>query len=385
MTQADAWNMELVGHTDLGGRGDCMGVQVVDGIAYVGHMGTDGASTSVVDVSDPAHPQLVRQLEPPAGTRSHKVQVVEDLLVVNCERNPWGGPDGGRATSWTGGLRIYDISDRTDPQELGFLAVPGKGVHRMTFPDMPYAYMSASDDGFTDQFFFVADLSDPANPVEAGRWWLPGMHVGGGEQPDWPDDVLPKHHHPQIRGNRAYMGWWDAGLVILDISNIEKPELVSNVHFGRDVSANTHTAMPLPGRDLLVVTDEALAEHCQEVPKRARVVDISDETQPTVLATFPVPPGDFCERGGRFGPHNVHEMRKGSFQSSTIVHMTYFNAGIRVFDVEDPRQPREVAHYVPPPHGSAPVIQLNDLFVDSDETIYVTDRRGGGLYILRRT
>ena len=75
-------------------------------------------------------------------------------------------------------------------------------------------------------------------------------------------------------------------------------------------------------------------------------------------------------------------MRPGSFRSDHIVHATYFNAGLRVYDVSDAAAPREIASFVPPPHGGASTVQLNDLTVTADGRIYVTDRVAGGLYIL---
>ncbi|HYW88008.1 MAG TPA: hypothetical protein VFB50_09580, partial [Chloroflexota bacterium] len=95
--------------------------------------------------------------------------------------------------------------------------------------------------------------------------------------------------------------------------------------------------------------------------------------------------GDFCSRGGRFGPHNVHEMRPGSLIDPNTMYLTYFNAGLRVVDISDATQPREVAYFVPeaPPGRSS--IQFNDVLVGSDGLVYVTDRYRGGLYILERT
>jgi sugar lactone lactonase YvrE len=61
--------------------------------------------------------------------------------------------------------------------------------------------------------------------------------------------------------------------------------------------------------------------------------------------------------------------------------VTWFNAGIRVFDVSDPVVPREVGYHVPTAPAGQPAIQLNDLIVDADGLIYVTDRVNGGLYI----
>ena len=390
MSQSDSLNMRLVGQTDLNGHGDCMHVNVKDGFAYVGHMGESRVGTSVVDVSDPRRPKVVAQLETPVGTHSHKVQVVGDVLLVNYERSMFE-PD---APNWQGGLKVFDISTPSQPREIAFLDMPGKGVHRMTYWEPPFAYMSGSDEGFIDQFLVIVDLSDPARPCEVGRWWFPGQNTAGGETPTWTPTQAHGAgggakryalHHPLIRGDRAYCGWWDAGLVILDIADKRQPKLVSHLEFGADVSTATHTALPLPGRDVLVVTDEQLANDCKGMQTRVRVVDIANELHPRVVSEFPVPEGDFCSRGGRFGPHNLHEMRPGSLSDPNTVYVTWFNAGLRVVDVSDPQQPKEVAYFVPdaPPGRSS--IQFNDVLVGADGLVYVTDRFKGGLYIVERT
>ena len=98
-----------------------------------------------------------------------------------------------------------------------------------------------------------------------------------------------------------------------------------------------------------------------------------------------MPEGDFCSRGGRFGPHNLHEMRPGSLVDSNTIYVTWFNAGLRVVDISDATRPREIAYFVPeaPPGRSS--IQFNDVLVAADGLVYVTDRFTGGLYILERT
>jgi hypothetical protein len=387
--RAEARNLQLVGHTDLNGHGDCMHVNVQNGYAYVAHMGESRVGTSIVDVSDPRAPKVVAQLQTPPGTHSHKVQVVGDVLLVNYERSMLEQP-----TEWQGGLKVFDISTPSAPRELAFLQMPGKGVHRMTYWEAPLAYMSGSDAGYIDQFLVIVDLSQPDKPREVGRWWYPGQHTAGGETPSWtpseghggqPGARRYALHHPLIRGNRAYCGWWDAGLIILDISDKARPSLVSHLEFGADVSTATHTALPVPGRDVLVVTDEQLATDCKGMQTRVRVVDIANERQPRVISEFPVPEGDFCSRGGRFGPHNVHEMRPGSLMDSNTIYVTWFNAGLRMVDIQDPANPREVGYFVPeaPPGRSS--IQFNDVIVNADGLVYVTDRFTGGLYILERT
>jgi hypothetical protein len=387
-SQASALNMRLVGQTDLNGHGDCMHINVKDGFAFVGHMGESRVGTSVVDVSDPRTPRVVAQLETPVGTHSHKVQVVDDVLLVNYERSMFEP----NAPSWQGGLKVFDISTPASPREIAFLRMAGKGVHRMTYWQPPFAYMSGSDEGFLDQFLVIVDLSDPVRPCEVGRWWFPGQRDG--ETRSW--TPTEGHggvagakrialHHPLIRGDRAYCGWWDAGLIILDIADKRAPSFVSQLDFGAETSTATHTALPLPGREILVVSDEQLAQDCKGMQTRVRVVDISDEGHPRVLSELPAPEGDFCTRGGRFGPHNLHEMRPGTLSDPNSVYVTWFNAGVRVFDVRDARSPREVAHFVPEAPPDRFSIQFNDILVTADGLVYVTDRFTGGLYILERT
>ena len=64
---------------------------------------------------------------------------------------------------------------------------------------------------------------------------------------------------------------------------------------------------------------------------------------------------------------------------------SFFNAGVRAYDVRNPFQPCEVAAFVPPPPpGSrAGAIQINDVYVASYGVVYAVDRGGGGLYLLQ--
>ncbi len=50
---ASSERMTLLGHHALAGAGDCMHVNVVDGYAYIGIMGTSPFGTSIVDVPQP--------------------------------------------------------------------------------------------------------------------------------------------------------------------------------------------------------------------------------------------------------------------------------------------------------------------------------------------
>ena len=372
--EAESSRMRLVGHNDMGGRGDCMHVNVVGVHAFVGHMGQTRLGTSILDVSDPSQPRVVAQIQAPDGIHTHKVQVVDDVMLVNHERY-------GSSTTGQGGLAAYDVSRPDDPRQIGFLPMPGKGVHRMTWWGGQYAWTTGSDEGYVDQFLIVVDVSDPSRLVEAGRWWYPGTHQAAGETFARPPDRTHRLHHALVDGDRAYLGHRDVGLVILDISDPTSPTFVSELGFGLE-SRRSHTALRLPGRDVVVVTDEATTDGCTDPHRRVRIVDIADEKQPQLLATLPIPEGNFCDRGGRFGPHNLHEHRPGSLQSSNRIYLTYFNAGVRVYDVTNASSPRELGYYIPPAPAGRSSIQMNDLTVTSDGLIWATDRHAGGLYVL---
>ena len=92
---ASAAGLRLIGHSDLGGHGDGMQVIRHGDAVYVGHTGTTGAGTSVLDAADPARPVLVTQWPSPPRSHTHKVQVAGGLLLVNHEKFPYRAPDTG--------------------------------------------------------------------------------------------------------------------------------------------------------------------------------------------------------------------------------------------------------------------------------------------------
>lgn len=376
MHPADIDGFRLVGHSDLNGHGDGMQVMPLGDTLYVAHFGPSGKGTSILDISDPSRPTVVEQWEAPPGSHTHKVQVADGLLLVNHELFRSEGPA-------PVGMAIYDLADPRRPQQVGFFDTGGRGVHRIVYEGGPHAYISATPPGYTGRIWLIVDVSDPTRPTEVGRWWWPGMAADEGEIPDWPEDEERLVHHAMVHGDRAYLGFWDSGMVIIDISDPTRPRTVSRLNWQE--GGHTHTCLPLPDRDLVVVTDEAVTDGCEGDRHMVRVVDVSDEQNPVVRSICPVPEGDFCERGLRFGAHCLHENRPGSYRSQRIVFVTYFNAGLRVYDLADPDHPVEIAHWIPEcPPGQA-AAQINDVFVAEDHTVYATDRVNGGVYILAPT
>ncbi len=376
----EAWNMRRIGHSDLNGYGDGMQLMLKNHYLFVGHV--DGkAGTSILDVSDPAHPEMVNQIFCPPSIHSHKVQIAGDILLVNYEQYPRRAAAAERV-----GFQILDISSPINPREIGFFETGGQGVHRLWYTGGDIVYFSAQPEGYNERMLMIVNISDPTQPEEIGRWWYPGMWSGDGETPPWAkNEQAYGVHHPVVHGERAYCGFWGGGLLILDISDLSAPAVVSHTPWQPGEGGSTHTALPLPERNLLVVTDESTAHNCQESPRRVRLFDITNEKEPRLLSMFPEPEGDFCKRGGRFGPHNIHENRPGSFISDQTIFVAYFNAGLRVVDISQAEDPREIAYYIPPTPTGQAAMQTNDLFATENGLIYISDRVGGGVDILELT
>jgi hypothetical protein len=369
---ASTSGLRLIAHHGLGGYGDGMQVIRHGDALYVGHMGTTGMGTTILDVADPARPALVTQWRAPARTHTHKVQVAGGLLLVNHEKFPYRAVMTG---PFSAGLAVYRTDDPLRPRQIGFWPSGGRGVHRVVWTGGRYAHMSAIPDHFRDRIWVVLDLADPARPAEAARWWWPGQRDD--EQPGWPDGQRYAAHHALIAGDRAYLGYDDAGLVVLDVTDMTRPRQAGHVQWD---GGSTHTCLPLPGRGLVVATDEQVHDGPQAPRRAVRVIDVAGAS-PRVTAVCPHPPG-FDHLPGRFGAHNLHENQAGSYRSERIVFATYFSAGVRVYDLADPHHPAEIAHWIPQPPPGQPVAQINDLFVDAGGLIWVTDRVGGGLYVL---
>lgn len=144
--------------------------------------------------------------------------------------------------------------------------------------------------------------------------------------------------------------------------------------------------------------DEALREECDEPAGYVATVDISNESDPIMMALFPQPrpprgydAPSFCQKGGRFGPHNQHQQQGLDClaPNDRHVYLAYFNAGLQIYDISDPRDPHITGYYIPDdpaqrrgPIPSKLVHQAEDVLVDRRGVIYMSEGNSG-IYILR--
>lgn len=365
---AQSLNTKLLGHVDCPGGGQ---VWVEGSTLFIGHM-RDPSGTTIVDVADPRAPKILSCIDVPPGWHSHKVRVADDIMVVNHEKLGQHGD-----TGFGGGLGIYDVSDPVAPRMISKWRTGGRGVHRYDF-DGRYAYISPTAEGYVGNFVMILDLADPANPVEVGRWWIPGQWQAGGEDYPWDDWVPPRCHHPLRRGDRLYVSYWHHGLYILDISDMSAPEPIAHVNTSPAFPHPTHTCLPmrdrLRGRDIMVVADEDVAKLYPAAPAFTWIYDITVETLPTPIATWQVPglDPDGAPQDPMTGCHQPSERVPG-----TVIPFAWFAQGLRLVDIADPFAPREVGHFTPDPPAGGSRASSNDVTVDKRGLIYLVDRVHG--------
>ncbi len=109
--------------------------------------------------------------------------------------------------------------------------------------------------------------------------------------------------------------------------------------FADNGSQSEHTVLPFWDRKLLYVSSEASAGGCDTEPLNyAGFVDNSNPAKPRLISIFPPPrpPAgkpykDFCDKGGRFGPHNVNQEihNPDVMPNGNTLYIAYFNAGLQ--------------------------------------------------------
>ena len=436
-------NMRQVGWSDLQGR-ESLEVHVRSNDAngswaYVGHSNNywgdeDGHmnpitgkvefnGTSILDVSDPADPKLVWHIPNVSSANSRHVGVVYDYAHDGSGKDYLIRSSQG-ADYYK--FQIFDITSRdTDPSQIKLvseitgtprnscgISCGGPYITRAHkgywSEDSGYYYVAAREPGFRTALMQIWDLKDPANPKFVSRAWLPGQKDG---EMGFEGFYV---HHPIVdeENNRVYAGFRGSGwMAAWNISDITNPELVWSVDTAPP-GRGPHTISPivydqvpnfmaaaLP-RTYLFVTDEAGGradmKPCESgVRTKAYMFDVTDETHPFPVETWQVPTGDFCDKGGRFGPHQHAETRNGRINrfEDKLAWVAYFNAGVRVVDLSDPYNLKQVGSYIPEENenshpmsqGQPTAIQINDVTVDHRGLGYATDRVGTGLFILEYT
>jgi hypothetical protein len=266
-------NVELVGHSDLGGRGLNGSVWAHRDAAYVGTWGPRsnnpalclGRGVTIVDIADPRRPAVVGSVAERPGTSAEDVQVIAvsspafrgDLLATGIQRC---------ASNVNGGLSLWDVTDPRKPAELGFFEIGGGpvGVHEFSmFRRGPrvIALLAVPFSELVDPEqqgdLRIVDISDPRAPVLISHWGL-NRALGVAPRQGVGRDAHNYAHSVRTSpdGQLAYVSYWDAGVVILDISDLASPRYLGRTTFGPDEEGNAHSTALAKGGRVLVEADE---------------------------------------------------------------------------------------------------------------------------------
>lgn len=257
-------SLSLLGQSDLGGAGFNGNVRALSGYAYVGSWGSGGLCPAlgvrVVDLADPAAPRVVAIAARIRGTSAEDVVPVRvstpsfmgDLLAVGIQRCGGGG-------AAQGGLALVDVTDPHDPRDLGFFPTGGgtRGVHELdvTVRDgrvlalLAVPYSESRGDGDLR----IVDITDPRQPVQLSSWGAAAA-LGITEGTGCNHAVYDHSVRAGAGGTRAYLSYWDAGLIILDISDPAAPRFLGRA-VDADAEGAIHSADELSS-GLLLVTEE---------------------------------------------------------------------------------------------------------------------------------
>ena len=307
-TAKNVKNVDQRGRGDRFDAGSTTDVWVLGNYAYTGTFnspcgGETGAGVWVWDVKNPNKTKFVSIIASPTGSRSNDVKVAAmnsgDILVHSNEACG-GGP---------GGFEIYNVDDPRNPVPQASVTVnesdlntisplffaPGSlddvGVHNLfLFTQGSKDYVAAVAGTAFDNFM-IYDITDPANPstIPVGSWGaeelVPGLPAGVADYSDLVlGDTDPtgsitlnalldlfdgfgasqnKFLHDitiSADGTQAYLANWDAGLVLLDISDVTDPQLVSvalDVDNGSlDGEVNSHAVWPSEDGSIVVEGEE---------------------------------------------------------------------------------------------------------------------------------
>ena len=354
--------MRLVGQNTVNNRGGNHQLATLGTCAYYATTALAGSNpaypdngVAVIDAKRPSNPRLVTVLRTPGALEALEALHAYNGIIAMASGNI---------------LDVYDA--RSDCR---------KPVHKATFtlPIWTHGFR-LSDDGKTvyalghgagstgtrgGRYLVAVDISKPATP----RLLLEYPEHGGHDM-----DLNPA-------GTRAYIAG-EGGLITLDTSQIQrrranpKIRMISKLTWPAGLSLTSHTAkwVRQGGRRYIIASNEAFKTTCDGRPQ-ARHIDITNERKPKVIVEYglEVNDADLCnehrlEQDGL--SYNVHYVGVDNKRNARLVFWNWFASGLRVFDIRNPRKPREIAYYNPPVKTDA--VQKGGLFAEELQWVDLT-------------
>ncbi len=166
-----ASNVRVVGYSEVDGRPPFkLSIRQANGrwYLYAGHLWHRG--WTILDVTDPAKPSVANFIHGPANTWTIQMEIGGDKMITALEKigQGWGGDD---AKPNDEGALVWSLADPVRPKRLGQYKTGGTGTHRNFYSGGRFMHLAAGMPGYNGNIYVIVDISDPAKPVEVGRWW----------------------------------------------------------------------------------------------------------------------------------------------------------------------------------------------------------------------
>jgi hypothetical protein len=361
----------------------------------------EGLGVFVLDMKDPRHPRHVTSLVTPAMLSPHeslRLSTKRGLLVA----------DMGSPATQVGFVDVYDVSENCLAPVLQSSSPVGVLGHESAMSPDGTVFYVASTGGHT---LAAIDLTDPKAPTVL---WFSTAYAAHGMSIS--DD-----------GKRLYMadtggrgsGARTPGLTILDVSAIHhhamNPEVPEISHLTWPEVSIPQNAIPitLNGHRYLLEVDEYTDATTSYGPETvtsqgyqadadvgaARIIDIQDDRRPKVVSNIrlavnqkPARAGDQQnDPGARFAVQGYagHYCAVPTRHDPAYVACSFIVSGLRVFNIQDPTRPFEMAYFnAPTKPGTFPdegnFAMSAPAFVPERNEIWYTDGFNG-FYAVRLT
>jgi hypothetical protein len=335
------------------------------------------AGVPVIDISDRAKPLRTASLTTPAMLdpwESLRVNDRRQILIADNGQNGAGGPE----------VDVYDLSgDCRSPQLLASMRVgTGSTPGDVVMTPTPVGHEgNIAPDGLTyyigdtrNRTYHAIDITSTARPKLIASFDMKTLGLAT--------------HGLSVSndGNRVY-GVTPGGttltaanpaptngFVILDTTEVQQrrpnPKIrnISTVLFKDGTTAQHTIPITIGGKPHLVMVDEggsgglaneaaAKAACAAGLPPfpLARIYDISDEKNPKEISKLMLETHD-PKNCGQVVPdiaglsiftYGSHYCSVDNRDNATALACSYFNSGVRVFDIRSPERPREIAYFNP--------------------------------------
>ncbi len=295
---------------------------------------TDG--TAFVDVSDPNNPVYVGELPLTEGARVNSwrdIKVYEDHAYVVADN------------AGEHGMQIFDLTQLRDVSEAEMPVTFEESAHYdrinsahnvVINKETGYAYIVGSSGGgqTCGGGLHMVNIQDPQNPSFEGCFADPSTGRAGTGYSHDAQCVVYEGPDEEYRGREICIGFNETAISVADVTDKENPEAISTASYPDH--AYGHQGRFTEDQRYVYQNDELDELQGKVDQTRTLVWDLSDLDDPKLVNQLLL--------SEESSDHNLYVKDETMYQSN-------YKSGLRVFDIGDPENPQEVAHFDTEPYG----------------------------------